>query len=131
MSFIIWGWGSETKGTPTGKQKCPHCKHVAFHEKLDLNKHFDLFFVPVYNYGNKSWLRCNACGYDYGGSDSPATGVTDGFSQFLKMYLFLIFLVVVVFIVIPLLVLFAVGATVVFGFLGFFLSMMAAMMGGG
>jgi len=129
MSFIIWGWGSETNGTPTGKQRCPHCKRLTFHEKVELNKHFDLFFIPVYNYGNKSWMRCNACGYEYGGGDGPGTGVTDGFSQLLKIYLFILFLVIVVFFVIPLLVLFAVGAVTVAGFLAMFLAMVAGMMG--
>lgn len=57
--------GQRKRTTPMGQLviRCPKCRKQGYHEIARVQRHFTLFWIPLFPLGKVTTAVCNNCGY--------------------------------------------------------------------
>ena len=61
--FIIFGWGHvrTTHLWNTAELTCPNCHNTTRWQVIKIQHWFTLFFLPIFPYSTKHYLKCPIC----------------------------------------------------------------------
>jgi hypothetical protein len=72
--FLLFGTKTKPEQKGSVKFPCSNCKRETIASIIEIKKFFTLFFIPLIPYGDKTFIRCNVCGFGGEIKENEKTG---------------------------------------------------------